>query len=218
MLNSLNERFSTLVEDLCDTRSHPDFIDALKRQIAVSSDVQETNLRGISRLIYQTVRSEPSPIASRNDRFQRAFNRDSARPHEPLRSTIERWISEPPRFLEGSSDSILHSHILSISTAYTKLRRDDIGRAINTIQRHFFLVSLYDAVVGGKYHSGSVWFPRAKHDLTRFIASEVKEAQDTVLKHIELYVDYGRAFSLWAQELGGRYYLLILPTDIPESL
>lgn len=218
MLNNWGERLFTVIRDLCELHNNPNFAYTLKQLVAVLSDVQKTNLQEVSRFICQTVRSQPSPISSRKERFQRAFSRDSLRPDESLWSTLETWVSDPSRFLEGTSFAVLHGHVLSISTAYAELRRCDVRHAINTIQRRFLLVSLYDAVLRARYHNGSAWLPRARQELAERIATEVKETQDIVTKQLGLYVDYGRAFSLWAEELRGRYCLLLLPTDISEYL
>lgn len=117
----------------------------------------------------------------------------------------------------------------SLGGIYVSLCRSEEARAIIDVKRRFISMALFRSVRAAKYHSGYKWDLGAKNALISIISEQkdsgalvdtVTHTSDTVTdiaKNLSKYFELGKSFDEWSRECGGDGYLLLIPTEIPET-
>lgn len=144
----------------------------------------------------------------------------SIQPEEGLKSEIRRWASQHESFFGSSLDDNQPVRRPTFQKLYGKLRRNDINLGINDVHRRFELFSLFTYVQNKGYHNGKQWLQGAKGRLAREMLplEDSAEALEEAQKTLDHFVGLGRSFSEWVDELGHPGFLILLPTQLSESV
>lgn len=149
---------------------------------------------------------------------------DSIQPDKGLESEIRRWASQHESFFGSSLNDNQLGRRPTLQKLYGRLRRNDINLGINLgindVHRRFELFSLFEYAKNKGCHNGRHWRKGGKGRLVREILTleEKDEVLEEAEKTLDHFVGLGRSFSEWVDELGHPGFLILLPTQISESV
>jgi len=175
-------------------------------------------LRQSERAMSLVRKRQTNEARGKQNRRQKIFDLTTLAPSKELQLHITTWTTNHESFFQDVAQSS-PTNFYDFQASFVRVGRTDATGHVAIIWRRFDLESIYLRIHSLGYHDGEKWVRGGSTRLANRLKGSlsIPDNMKEIKRKLERYCEQGFGLHLWAQELGGSGYFVVLPQTVAEG-